>query len=252
MQKELLEKVSVSEDEVSTIDLRMHTIILLVGPSGCGKTYFTEKNIIPQVKEKGFSFAHLSSDSIRRELIGDMGASKMDPRMSYASKAAFSLLNAKLRALTSYPINTEFVVVDSTGLSKDFRDDIKKIAEENNYNLVVVVFDYKGRSPYYDYITDEESKAVTSRQIDYMRKDVMSEISKKNYRDIYKVKSRDFDKYKINFSNVERYQECKLSEELDYVIIGDIHGCYKEFVALLEKNGFEIDKENKKIIGHKE
>jgi predicted kinase len=240
MQKELVDKVKVGE-EISTIELRMHTIVLLVGPSGCGKTYFTEKNIIPKIKENGFTYAHLSSDNIRRELLGDMSISKMDPRMNYSSKAAFGLLNAKLRALTSYPINTEFVIVDSTGLSKDFRDDIKKVADDNNYNLVVVMFDYKGRSSYYDYITDEESKAVTSRQIDYMREKVMSEVSKKTFRDIYKVKSRGFEKYTISFSDVERYRECQLSSELDYVIIGDIHGCYKEFVELLEKNGFEIN-----------
>jgi predicted kinase len=241
MENQTLNKEVSVDKEITTIDLRMHTIILLIGPSGCGKTYFTENNFIPAFEEAGVSFAHISSDNIRRELLGDYSISKQDPRMMHASKQAFKFLDAKVRALTSYPINTEFVVIDSTGLSKDFRDDIKKIADDNNYNLVVVMFDYKGRTAYYDYITDEESKAVTSRQIDYMRESVMSEVSKKTYRDIYRIKSRDFQDYKTNIINLEQQRDCVLPSGLDYTVIGDIHGCYDEFVALLEKNGFEIN-----------
>ncbi len=255
MENQILNKELSVDKEVTTIDLRMHTIILLIGPSGCGKTYFAEKNLIPYLTNKGVTVSHISSDNIRRELLGDMNISKKDQRMLFASKQAFNLLDAKVRALTSYPINTDFVIVDSTGLSKDFRDSIKNIADDNNYNLVVVMFDYKGRAPYYDYITDEESKAVTSRQIDYMRESVMSEVNKRTFRDIYKIKSRDFDKYQVNIVNQDKYLECILSPDFEYVIFGDVHGCYQEFIALIEKNGFEIKdgkishpENNKKII----
>lgn len=242
MQNETLNKEIKVGSEITTIDLRMHTIVLLIGPSGCGKTYFTENKLIPSLtKHDGVRVAHLSSDNIRRELVGDMNLSKQDPRMMHASKQAFNLLNAKLDALTSYPINNEFVVVDSTGLSEDFREDIKKIANDNNYNLVVILFDYKGRKPYTDFITDEESLAVTSRQIDYLRKEVMSKLGKKNFRDVFKIKSHDLSEYEVNLVNHDLYQECLLSNKFDYVTIGDIHGCYDEFVALLEKNDFKVE-----------
>lgn len=39
----------------------------------------------------------------------------------------------KLTALISFPLSTEVVVVDTTGLSSNFRNRILQIAEENNY-----------------------------------------------------------------------------------------------------------------------
>ena len=241
-----MKKNSEKETESKVIlDFRMHSIILLLGPSGCGKTYFTKNKLIPSLKSyDGVSVSHLSSDDIRRELLGDESLSKRDNKMLYSSKQAFNLLDAKLKALTSYPVNSNFVIVDSTGLNKDFRDSIKEVAKQNNYNLSVIIFDYKGREPYYNYITDEESKVVTSRQLKYMRENVMREVSKKEFRDIHKIKTRNIDEYCVKISDYEEYSECLLSSDLDYVIIGDIHGCYKEFIALLEKNGFEI-KSNK-------
>lgn len=241
MQNQTLNKNTSVDKEITSISLRLHTIILLVGPSGCGKTFFTENKIIPSLKGIGdVSVAHINSDEIRRELLGDMSLSKKDQRMMHASKQAFNLLEARVKALTSYPINTDFVIVDTTGLSKDFRDDIKKIADDNNYNISVIMFDYKGREPYYRFIGDEESKATTSRQLEYMRETVMREVSKKTFQDIYRVKSRELDEYNVNISNYDKYQECILPSEFDYVTIGDVHGCYDEFIALLEKNGFEI------------
>lgn len=238
------------KEEKNTIELKMHTIILLVGPSGSGKTFFAENKLIPSLKShKGVTVSHLSSDDIRRELLGDDSISKKDQRMMHVSKQAFNLLDSKLKNLTSYPVNSSFVIVDSTGLNKEFRDSVKKVSEQNNYNLSVIIFDYKGREPYYRYITDEESKSVTSRQIDYMRENVMQEISKKNFNDIHRIKTREIDDYEIIISDHQRYLDCFLDEDSEHVIIGDIHGCFEEFIALLEKNGFEI--KDGKIVGVK-
>jgi len=59
--------------------------------------------------------------------------------------------------------------------------------------------------------------------------------------------------------NLKFYEKCLLSSESTYVTVGDIHGCYGEFVSLLVKNDFMItdegiledklkDGENRKII----
>lgn len=238
MQEKVLKNI---ESKVTTFSIKMHTILITIGPSGAGKTTFVNEVVKPSLESKGVRVAHVSSDEIRRELLGDDSLSKKDSKMLHASKAAFNLLNSKVDALTSYPINTDVVVVDSTGLSEDFRSDIKEIADKNGYNIAVVMFDYKGRQPYYEYLTDEESKKTTSRQIKYMREEVMSKVSKKTYREIYKVKGRDFENYKIDIFNQEKYNRCILPAKYDYVAIGDIHGCYDEFIALLEKNEFSID-----------
>ena len=242
MQEETLKIKATAKSDVTRIELRMNTIVFLIGPSGCGKTYFTENKLIPELKAKGdVKIHHVASDEIRREILGDQTLSKKDAKMLYASKPAFELLDARVRVLTSYPVNADFVVIDSTGLSKDFRDSVKRIADDNNYNIAVVMFDYKGRQPYYQFLSDdEESKAVTSRQIKYMRESVFSEVSKKTFRNITKIKSHDLDNYKIDIVDYDRYQECILPSGFDYVTIGDIHGCYDEFVALLEKNDFVV------------
>jgi len=256
--QETLKTKNKIETEITQIDFKMHTIVIMVGPSGCGKTYFAENKLIPGFKSFGndINVQHIASDDIRREILGDPSLSKMDNIMLNVSKPAFELLNARVKAVTSYPVNADFVIVDSTGLSKDFRDSIKGIAELNNYNVAVVMFDYKGRAPYYEYLTDgEESKATTSRHIKYMREEVMRDVNKKNYRNIVKIKSHDLEKYKIEVVNYDEQDSCNISDEFDYVAIGDIHGCYDEFVALLEKNGFFFEdgkisheEDNKRII----
>lgn len=240
------------------LNFKMHSIIMLVGPSGCGKTHFTNNKLTPELQAFGedVKIHHLETDGIRREILGDQTLPKKAAKMMYASKLAFELLDARVRALTSYPVNADFVVIDSTGLSKDFRESVKRIADDNNYNIAVVMFDYKGRGPYYEFLSeDEESKAVTSRQLKYMREEVFSDVNKKNYRNITKIKSHDLSQYKINITDYDKYQECILPSGFDYVTIGDIHGCYDEFVALLEKNGFVItdgkiahEEDNKRII----
>lgn len=253
LKKEMVLNNSKKEAEVF-LEFKMNSIILLIGPSGCGKTYSTENKLIPGLKSgRDVKVHHVASDDIRRDILGEPELSKMDKKMFNVSKPAFQLLNARVNALTSYPVNAEFIIVDSTGLSQDFRNSIKTIAEANNYNIAVVMFDYKGRAPYYDYLSEEdERKAITSRQIDYMRQEVMRDVSKKNYRNIIKIKTHDLDKYKIEVINYEEQESCNLPLEYDYITIGDIHGCYDEFIALLEKNGFIIDKENKKILGHED
>lgn len=242
MQEETLKIKAPIKSDVTQIELRMNTIVFLIGPSGCGKTYFTENKLIPELRAQGdVKIHHIASDEIRRELLGDKTLSKKDAKMLHASKPAFELLDARVRALTSYPVNADFVVIDSTGLSKDFRDSVKRIADDNNYNIAVVMFDYKGRQPYYDYLSDdEESKAVTSRQIKYMRENTFSEVSKKTFNNITKIKSHDLTQYNVNIVDYDRYQECILPSGFDYVTIGDIHGCYDEFVSLLEKNDFVV------------
>lgn len=233
------------------LELNMHSIILMVGPSGSGKSTLIENNIIPGIKKFGddISIHHVSSDSIRRELIGDDTISKSDPRMLSVSGQAFDLLDAKVKVLTSYPVNSNFVIVDSTGLNDKFRNSIKQIAKDNNYSLTVVMFDYKGRAPYTEFLTGEESKRTTLTQLDHMRKNVMRDVCKKNYKHIFKVSNRNFNEISINVNGYDLIKECELSPEFDYVTIGDIHGCYDELISLLEKNGFEI---NDGVLSHED
>ena len=129
------------------IKTQIHTIIMLIGPSGSGKSTFAKNVLIPQLSkpmdtEKNFTpnVQYISSDEIRQDILG-YNFDKMDEIMTESSTQAFDILFTKLDAVTTYPINAEFVVLDTTGLSEQFRNDVIEIAKKNNYNLDAIVFE---------------------------------------------------------------------------------------------------------------
>ena len=118
-----------------TYDIIPHTIFLTVGPSGCGKTYFCKNILIPQleklspqVNRNKVSINYVSSDDIRRNLLGQPDLDKNHYGMLTASKPAFDLLYAQVDAATTFPVNSEFVIVDTKGTNENFRKKIFDIA----------------------------------------------------------------------------------------------------------------------------
>lgn len=140
------------------IETRTHTIFLLIGPTEAGKTTFAKEVLIPQLQsqdeKKNYqtNIHHLSSDDMRRELLG-REYDKYATSMMEVSGIAFPYLKAKLDFLTSYPVNADFVIVDTIGLAADFRQEVLAIANKNHYRIEAVVFDY----PWEDYYASERS-----------------------------------------------------------------------------------------------
>lgn len=154
------------------IQTRVHTIFLLVGATECGKSTFAKEVLIPQLKledaSKGLrtNVQYLSSDSIRQEILG-YDYDKYDQVMLEASSHTFQLLFERLKLVTSFPINAEFVVMDTIGLSEDYRSKVREIAGQNNYNLEVILFDYRKREDYY---VSERSKKLISNHLNRIEK----------------------------------------------------------------------------------
>lgn len=231
----------------SILETKVHTIFLMVGPSGCGKSTFSKKVLIPQLLGiDDYNVQYLSSDEIRCEVLGKEYW-KHDDEMMFASQTAFDLLFKKLDCVTSYPINAEFVIVDTTGLAKEFRDDVLKVARKNNYNVEIVLFGYKNKDEFLKGLDDRYSKKVVFNQIKRLNQEVYKEISKKDYNAIHKIKEKYFEDYTVVVSNESLYRSCHLPEDNEYVIVGDIHGALSEFKELLVKNKFII-KDNQ-IVG---
>src|SRR5579875_2105939 len=130
------------------IKTSIHTIFVLIGPTECGKSTFTREVLLPQLRigdfDKNFKMnvQVISSDDIRRELLGH-DYDKHDKIMMEASAQAFDLIEKRLEAVTSFPINAEFVIVDTKGLSEEFRKQVCDIAKKNQYNVEAIVFDYR-------------------------------------------------------------------------------------------------------------
>lgn len=223
-------------------DIGLHTIILLVGPSQSGKStwssIFKEKiNTLDQ----DLRVSILSSDSIRRELIGQ-NLDRYDPKMMETSEAAFDLLFAKLKAVTQYPINNEFVIVDTTGLDSDFRKKIQEHAKNVCYRTAIVIFDY-AHSEYFKDLQGFDSKNIVGKHVDTFKKAVLPNIKRKSYDYALTIKDKSLDKWNnlsIAVKDYDLWKRCQFTEdnlntEKDIMIIGDVHEHITPVEQLLEK-----------------
>lgn len=266
------------------IKTQVHTIIMMVGPSGSGKTEFAKNILIPGLSknyDKSKNFApnvqYISSDAIRRDILG-VDYDKMDEVMTESSTQAFEILFTKLKAVTTYPINAEYVILDTTGLSEKFRTDVLAIAKDNNYNVDVVVFDYKKVDEYKRNFNSDSLKGVetggrlVAKHMKRMKTEVLRTLKKDVYRNIFKIKSKDFLSEKTtNVYNIdsgeyelvddivpnyeafawdyEKYTDRILPTNYEWITIGDVHGCIVELKLLLEKYGFTIDEDGTIVDG---
>lgn len=210
-----------------TLEIKRHSVLILSGPSECGKSHFS-KHVMSSLKEQGRVCSIISSDDCRRELLG-ADLHKHDPKMMPVSTLSFNLAYDKLRAYTSYPVNQDVVIFDSTALTRWSRQQIRKIAKENNYTPQVISFDYDDEQEYYKY-TDADWL------VDIHLKKFRGGKSRK----AYKITDRKMPL--ITFK--EESPNCTVKG--DMIVIGDVHGCLDQLKALLNKlgvlkNGF-IDK----------
>lgn len=225
---------------------------MLVGPSNSGKSYFYNTVLKPQLQElndlmkEPLQVVYLSSDEIRRQILG-FDAHKMSKEMMQVSGEAFKILMARLKASSSYPVNAHVIVLDTTGLSEDFRKEVSQVAKENNYNFEAFVFDYKDNQDYLKFITDDEDysykqKKVTMDHLKRLRQDVLKSV-KREFKELVKFKSlEEVSNYKIPDlkGKAENYNKQILSDNENYTLIGDIHGCLVELKELLVKLGVEL------------
>ena len=211
----------------------LHTIILLCGPSCCGKTFYTKNHLIPGLRnqENGFrlNIQYVSSDELRKNVLGDPDLDLRDKkntfRLKYASEAAFRLLEYQVEQLTSFPINAEFVIVDTTALNEDFRATMIRIAQKNHYNVDLVLFDLATRE-YYKYAGEAD---YVTNHIRRMRTEVFPHIGTNNYGQVLRIKDRDNPPPIEAIVGFDLYRRCHFSQ--DAVVVGDLHGCLD---ALLE------------------
>jgi len=234
------------------IKTSLHTIFLLVGPTECGKSTFTEKVLVPQLRfadpSKNFrtNVQVIASDEIRREILG-YAYDKHDSIMMEASDHAFDLLERKLRAVTSFPINAEFVIVDTKGLSEEFRNQVCQIAEQNHYHVEVILFDYKDTQDYYREGT--KSRSLISRDVRRLRMEVMPSLRKSHYRQVHRVKGKDFlnehfqanENYKVEIDNLDKYLNAILPVDPEYFIVGDVHEDVNALKKLFKEKGFVLE-----------
>ncbi len=244
------------------INIPIHTCITMVSPSNAGKSLLVS-NLVKQLKESypQLNFHIVSSDQIRRELIGE-DLHKHDNEMLYASNSAFDMLFTKLKHLMSFPLSLKNAVifVDTTGLNKEFRDQVNKLADEYCYNKATIVLDYKEYQDFFKYADKSVDKSIISNHVTRLRTKALPQIRSKDYpAGIFKIKQPTewFADVSIELTNAEEYKDCWLPKDIQYTLIGDAHNSYTELIELIQKAGIDlinkstiptIDQPDKKII----
>jgi predicted kinase len=227
------------------ISTKQHTIYMLIGTTECGKSTFAKNILIPQLEfeqaEKNYiaNVQYLSSDEIRQELLGHP-YDKYASMMMEASQQAFDLLFRKLEAVTSFPINADFVIVDTTGLAEDFRKKVIQIAKDQHYRLEAIVFDYRNIRDYY---ASERSKKVIANHVNRLRRDVLPQLRRSDFDDIHRVREKNFlqpGSYEVVVENREEYLEHLLPHNHYYIFVGDVHESLAELQELIAAYGFEV------------
>lgn len=230
------------------LDIKPHTVIMLIGPSNCGKTYFAENVLIKQLKilvplenTQAINIQHISSDNIRRDILG-YNYGKYSENMGPVSSAAFDILYSKLKAVTQFPVNAEFVIVDTKGTNENFRNEIIDISRKNNYNILPIMFSYRNTE---DYFSDDTLPMNVKKSIKNDLKKIHTEIRRslklKNIKNLFVIRDKDFDKYDITCKNHELLRKCFVNNEREITVISDVHGCYNEFIELLNKIGIKTE-----------
>ncbi len=222
----------------------LHTIFLCVGPTNSGKSYFSQNIIIPKLTKVlqdnniRDNIQYVSSDNIRRMMINQPEMDKYAVSMCEASHQAFNMLYSYVDAVTTFPVNAHFVILDTTGLSKEYRDKINQIAKKNNYNIEVILFNFTNVQ---DYFKNGGDKEVIDIHVKKLRNTVIKEISKE-FSKKHIIKSHLApEQVEVKIADIDLYKKCLLDPEMKYLVIGDIHTCIDECKQLIINAGFTID-----------
>jgi hypothetical protein len=234
------------------IETKLHTMFILVGPSMCGKSSFAQvlKNrLVSAGKMTGINYnvSVVSSDEHRISLTGN--PDKYAPENLEVSEQAFDQLYSHIKAVTTYPVNHEFVIVDTTGLSDVFRDDMRAIAQKAGYRVELIVFNYSERDAR-RFCTNDQWYDVCYKQYIRLRKDVLSNMSSRLYNHVTTIKTPGnsyWEDLNVAVEDAELYAKCHLQVRPDrpVYIIGDIH----EHTTALQELLMKFDRGDVILVG---
>lgn len=202
------------------IQLPELSLIVLIGPSGSGKSSFGKKHFKP---------TEVISSDYCRGLISD------DENNQAVTQEAFDLLHtitAKRLALG------KLTVIDATNVQAEARKPLLQLAKQYHALPIAIVFKMSARLCLDRNATRLDRQFgphVIRRQLDDMRRS-LPRLKREGFNAIYEFSSEA----EVNAATIMRTPMWtdRKTEHGPFDIIGDVHGCYDEIVALLNKLGY--------------
>jgi len=201
------------------------SLVLLIGASGSGKSVFARDHFKPTEV--------LSSDSCRG-LVSD------DENDQSATKDAFDLLRfiAAKRLAAG-----RLTVIDATNVQQDARKPLLALAREYHVLCIAIVFNIPEKlcqERNHDRPNRDFGPHVVRRQSQHLRRSLKG-LRREGFLQAFVLNSPD----EVDDVSVERepLRPDRRNQCGPFDIIGDVHGCLDELVALLSELGYEITSE---------
>ena len=207
-----------------------HNLICLVGPTCVGKSTLSGF-IQVQAKAKGMRCKIISSDTLRKDLLG---LEENDNVRTIAgvevSDQAFDLLFANIKAHISFPVNTEIVIVDTTGLDHKNRNTIADMCVTHNYSHQTIVLDPDPK------VVKESMKANGLEYMIPVYNSHSAHLKDTNFNGVKNVTTiKDFlpndMNIELDFPNLAMARSVQI--KYPCAIIGDTHECVHELISLV-------------------
>ncbi|WP_460502131.1 AAA family ATPase, partial [Hymenobacter agri] len=203
------------------------SLILLIGSTGAGKSTFARRLFKP---------TEIVSSDACRGLVAD------DENDQSASKDAFELLHYLVAKRLKRGLLT---VVDATNVQEEGRKPLVALARQYHVLPVAIVLDVP------DAVAQERNAQRPDRR--HLGRHVIASHRQQLRRSLRNLKQEGF-RHIHHLRNVgeidaiqsitrDRLYNNRQEETGPFDIIGDVHGCYEELRALLEKLGYQITEE---------
>ena len=210
---------------MKTITIPELSLVVLIGVSGSGKSTFARTHFLPTEV--------LSSDACR-------GMVSDDENNQAATKDAFDLLHFIARKRLAAG---KLTVVDATNVQPESRKAFVEIAREFHCLPVAIVLDLPERMAH-ERNQAREDRAfgphVIRQQSQQLHK-ALRKLPKEGFRHVHVLHTAE----EIDSLVIERQPlwNNRKQEHGPFDIIGDVHGCFDELVALLRELGHTVDED---------